>query len=76
MESKTQYIALNIYIYKDKLEKLKSNEIEIQKRRKPAAGETFYSIYHSRKQVINGIENAIYSPKYIYKDKLKKTKLN
>ena len=31
------------------------NEIEIQEREKPAAGETFYNICHSRKRTINEI---------------------
>ena len=31
------------------------NEIGIQEREKPAAGETFYNICHSRTQIINEI---------------------
>ena len=31
------------------------NEIEIQEREKPAAGEIFYNICHSRKHTINEI---------------------
>ena len=31
------------------------NEIEIQEREKPAAGEIFYNICHSRTQIINEI---------------------
>src|SRR6267154_6014530 len=55
----------------------KHGEIEKQERRNPAVGETFfYSICHSRTQLVNGIVNAIHSLKYIYKDILKKLKLN
>ena len=35
------------------------NEIEIQEREKPAAGESFYNICHSRTQLINEIVNEI-----------------
>ena len=42
-QAKLFYIALNIY--KDILKNLKLNEIEIQERRKPAAGETFFTAF-------------------------------
>ena len=35
------------------------NETELQEPRKPAASGLFYSIYHSRTQVINEIVNQI-----------------
>ena len=50
----------NLMKWKYKNNSCKHNNIEKEERRKPAAGETFfYSICHSRTQIIKGIVNAI-----------------